>query len=142
MLVKKLGQPVPLSYFIFDVNSGRLQPAQTNTPTRFSLLSGLLPGYSVPSSRNTWYCAGVNSWRQTVLLRSSGSVVSGTSASFASSVFQFLRRSSIEAGVLSPAAKTARAPTSATSIKRNSRRSIVFLAGLRQAFDLDTGLGF
>ena len=53
MLVKKLGQPVPLSYFICDVNSGRAQPAHTNTPARFSLFRGLLPGNSVPSSRST-----------------------------------------------------------------------------------------
>ena len=42
MVVKKLGQPVPLSNFIAEVNSGRLQPAQTNTPGRFSSLSGLV----------------------------------------------------------------------------------------------------
>ena len=29
MVVKKLGQPVPLSYFIAEVKSGRPQPAQT-----------------------------------------------------------------------------------------------------------------
>ena len=36
MVVKNDGQPVPLSYFISEVNSGRPQPAQTNTPGRFS----------------------------------------------------------------------------------------------------------
>jgi hypothetical protein len=39
--VKKLGQPVPLSNFICDENNGSAQPAQTNTPARFSPLSGL-----------------------------------------------------------------------------------------------------
>src|SRR5947208_1463796 len=53
MLVKKLGQPVPDSYFISEVKSGRPQPAQTNTPARFSSLSALVPARSVPSSRST-----------------------------------------------------------------------------------------
>src|SRR3981189_1984970 len=50
MLVKKLGQPVPDSYFISEVNRGRPQPAQTNTPARFSSLSALVPARSVLSS--------------------------------------------------------------------------------------------
>src|SRR5690349_9857296 len=108
MLVKKLGQPVPLSYFIFEVNKGRLQPAQTNTPGRFSLLRGLLPGYSVPSSRSTWYCAGVRIWRQTALLRSSGSTDSVTSAFLGRSSCQFRCRSSIDADLLPVAATAAR----------------------------------
>ena len=53
MVVKKLGQPVPLSYFISEVNSGSAQPAQTNTPARFSSLSWLVNARSVPSSRIT-----------------------------------------------------------------------------------------
>ena len=53
MLVKKLGQPVPLSNFICDVNSGSVQPAQTKTPARFSPLSGLVKGRSVASLRRT-----------------------------------------------------------------------------------------
>ena len=51
---QKLGHPVPLSYFISDVKTGRPQPAQVKTPGRFSSLSGLEPGRSVPSSRRTW----------------------------------------------------------------------------------------
>src|SRR5258706_1066301 len=54
MVVKKLGQPVPDSYFISEVKSGSPQPAQANTPARFSSLSGLVPARSVPSSRITW----------------------------------------------------------------------------------------
>src|SRR5260221_5594756 len=53
MVVKKLGQPVPDSYFISEVKSGSPQPAQANTPARFSSLSGLVPARSVPSSRIT-----------------------------------------------------------------------------------------
>jgi len=45
MLVKKLGQPVPLSNFICDEKSGSVQPAQTNTPARFSAFNGLVNVY-------------------------------------------------------------------------------------------------
>ena len=38
--MKKLGQPVPLSNFIAEVNSGSSQAAQTNTPVRDSRSSG------------------------------------------------------------------------------------------------------
>src|SRR5947208_1498660 len=58
MLVTKLGQPVPLSNFIAEVNSGSAHPAQANTPGRFSSLSALENGRSVPSSRRTSYTAG------------------------------------------------------------------------------------
>src|SRR2546421_10107954 len=54
MVVKKLGQPVPDSNFISEVKSGSPQPAQAKIPARFSLLSGLVPARSVPSSRITW----------------------------------------------------------------------------------------
>src|SRR5690349_18297388 len=50
---QKLGQPEPLSYLVFDSNSGWLQAAQWNTPVRFSKLSGLVPARSVPCSRST-----------------------------------------------------------------------------------------
>ena len=60
MWVKKLGQPVPLSYFIAELNSGSPQPAQANMPGRVSRLSGLLPAGSVASWRSTSYCAGVS----------------------------------------------------------------------------------
>ena len=56
--VWKLGQPVPLSNFVSDVKRGWPQPAQTNRPGRFSLLSGLDPGISVPWHRSTLYCVG------------------------------------------------------------------------------------
>lgn len=52
-LVKKLGQPVPLSNFIACVNSGCSQPAQAKVPGRFSSFSGLVKGRSVPSLRST-----------------------------------------------------------------------------------------
>ena len=60
MVVKKLGQPVPLSYFISEVNSGKPQPAHAKTPGRFSLLSGLEPERSVPSSRKMLNCLAAN----------------------------------------------------------------------------------
>src|SRR5215831_17104768 len=55
MVVKKLGQPVPLSNFIAEVKSGRSQPAQANTPSRFSPSSGLCrrpaPDENTPQTR-------------------------------------------------------------------------------------------
>ena len=36
-----------------EVKTGRSQPAQTNTPSRFSAFSGLVPARSVPSLRST-----------------------------------------------------------------------------------------
>src|SRR5215470_5212673 len=56
----KLGQPVPLSNFFFDTNSGWPQPAHVNVPGRFSWLRAQLPGASVPCPRSTWYCSGVS----------------------------------------------------------------------------------
>ena len=50
---QKLGQPVPLSYLVAELNRGRSQPAQWKVPLRFSPLSGLVKGGSVPSSRST-----------------------------------------------------------------------------------------
>ena len=44
----KLGQPVPLSNFPFDSNSGWPQPGQENLPGRFSRSKAQLPGASVP----------------------------------------------------------------------------------------------
>src|SRR5215510_9741817 len=88
IVVKKLGQPVPLSYFIAEEKSGRLQPAQTKTPGRFSRSSGLEPARSVPSCRSTSYCAAVSRLRHSSLESRKGSVVSATSALAASSVFQ------------------------------------------------------
>src|SRR5450631_2889654 len=50
---KKLGQPVPLSNFVDDSNSGEPQAAQAYMPARYSLLSGLVPARSVPCLRMT-----------------------------------------------------------------------------------------
>jgi hypothetical protein len=44
----KLGQPVPLSNFPFDSNSGWPQPAHENLPGLFSKSKAQLPGASVP----------------------------------------------------------------------------------------------
>ena len=69
MVVKKLGHPVPLSYFIAEVNSARSQPAQRNTPGRFSLFKELVNGRSVASRRSTSNASGwVSFSRQACLL--------------------------------------------------------------------------
>src|SRR5262245_22857633 len=59
----KLGQPVPLSNFRLETNSGWSQPAQANVPARFSKLRAQLPGASVPCWRMIAYCSGVSSLR-------------------------------------------------------------------------------
>jgi hypothetical protein len=61
---QKLGQPVPLSYLVLELNSGRKQAAQRKVPDRFSWLSGLLPARSVPASNRMWYCSGRSRGRQ------------------------------------------------------------------------------
>src|SRR2546423_11683770 len=94
IVVKKLGQPVPLSNFIAEVKSGRLQPAQTNTPGRFSSLSGLVKERSVPSRRNTSYCWGVSTCFHSASERLRGSVLRTTSADSSRYVFQFFCHSS------------------------------------------------
>ena len=48
---QKLGKPVPLSNLVADEYKGSAQPAQEKMPRRCSLLSGLLPGASVPAWR-------------------------------------------------------------------------------------------
>src|SRR5450759_2334898 len=65
---KKLGQPVPLSNFVSAEKSDAPQPAQVKVPSRFSLVSGLVPARSVPCSRSTRNCSGVS------VLRHSSSV--------------------------------------------------------------------
>src|SRR5471032_824985 len=94
MAAKKLGQPVPLSYFIADVKTGRSQPAHANTPGRFSLLSGLEPGRSVASSRNTSYDNPLRRFFHSSFDSVSGSDGAGTFVPSASSVFQFFCSSS------------------------------------------------
>src|SRR5207253_6623558 len=78
MMVKKLGQPVPLSYFISEVKSGKLQPTQAKTPGRFSLFSGLELGRSVPSSRSIANCMGSSRLRHSSFDTLSDSEGSGT----------------------------------------------------------------
>src|SRR5215475_15548319 len=95
MVVKKLGHPVPLSYFISEVKSARLQPMQTNIPGRFSLLSGLVPGGSVPSSRNTLNCVGSRRLRHSSFDNLSGSEGDGSLVPSAKSDFQFFCRFSM-----------------------------------------------
>jgi hypothetical protein len=59
----KLGHPVPLSNLAPEVKSGNPQAAHTKVPSRFSSMSGLLQGRSVPSSKSTWYDSGGSSLR-------------------------------------------------------------------------------
>src|SRR5262245_37025843 len=95
MVVKKLGHPVPLSYFISEVKSGRLQPAQTKMPGRFSPFKGLVPGRSVPSSRNTKNCAASRRLRHSSCDSLGGSLGKGTFTPSARSERQFFCSSSI-----------------------------------------------
>src|SRR5262245_18048190 len=65
---QKLGQPVLLSYFVSEENSGSSQPAQANVPLRLSWLSGLEPGTSVRCRRSTSYCGLVRMRRHSLSL--------------------------------------------------------------------------
>src|SRR6187431_76051 len=94
MVVKNDGQPVPLSNFIADVNTGQAQPAQTNTPLRFSSLSLLENGRSVPSSRSTLYDSGDRRFFHSSGVSLNGVASAATSAFFASSDFHPARSSS------------------------------------------------
>src|SRR4051812_12670332 len=60
LVSQKLGQPVPLSNLVWASNSSAPQPAHSNSPGRFSWFRGLEPGRSVPRSRRTRCCSGVN----------------------------------------------------------------------------------
>ena len=57
---QKLGQPVPESNLVLDENSEAPQQTHLKRPGRFSRLSGLEKGRSVPSWRATWNCSGVS----------------------------------------------------------------------------------
>src|SRR5688572_17762472 len=122
MVVKKLGQPVPDSNFISEVNTGRPQPAHANTPGRFSALSGLVPARSVPSSRSTLYASGGRRFFHSSFDSLSGSLGEGTAAPAGSSVFQFFCSASMSFMVLGGAA--CRHNGAAASPSKNVRRSI------------------
>ena len=64
--IQKLGQPVPLSNFESDENSGSPQPAHAKVPRRRSASNGLVNGGSVAPRRNTRYCCGDKHRRQCV----------------------------------------------------------------------------
>jgi len=138
MWVMKLGQPVPLSYFMREVKSGRPQPAQTKTPGRFSRSSGLENARSVPSSRSTSNCAGLRIFFHSASDRSSGSVESVTSAPGASSAFQSRRiaSTSCSLAVAAGRAELLSQPTPAiasgvtTTAPRKVRRFMMGLASL------------
>src|ERR1044071_8857883 len=88
MVVKKLGQPVPDSNFIAELNSGSPQPAQAKTPGRFSSFSGLVPARSVPSSRSTLNDSGGRRLRHSSFESLSGSSADGTVAPAGRELFQ------------------------------------------------------
>src|SRR2546422_10416082 len=108
MLVKKLGQPVPDSYFISEVKSGRPQPAQTNTPARFSSLGALVPARSVPSSRSTRNASAGRRLRHSSFDSLSGSPGEGTAAPAGRKVFQSFCSSSMPFMLAGGAAYAAR----------------------------------
>src|SRR6266436_3420569 len=108
MLVKKLGQPVPDSYFISEVYRGRPQPAQANTPARFSSLSALVPARSVPSSRSTRNASAGRRLRHSSFDSLSGSPGEGTVAPAGRKVFQSFCSSSMPFMLAGGAAYAAR----------------------------------
>src|SRR2546430_3000623 len=126
MLVKKLGQPVPDSYFISEVNRGRPQPAQTNTPARFSSLSALVPARSVLSSRSTRNASAGRRLRHSSFDSLSGSPGEGTAAPAGTKLFQFFCSSSMPFMLAGGAAYAAReAKALATRVFSKVRRSIL-----------------
>src|SRR3989441_684590 len=136
MLVKKLGQPVPDSYFISEVNRGRPQPAQTNTPARFSSLSALVLARSVPSSRSTRNASAGRRLRHSSFDSLRGSPGEGTAAPAGTKLFQFFCSSSMPFMLAGGAAYAAlEAKALATRVFSNVRRSI--LVSFR--FDSSTG---
>ena len=50
---QKLGQPVPLSNLVFELNRAWSQPAHLKVPARCSLFNGLVKGCSVACLRST-----------------------------------------------------------------------------------------
>src|SRR6266487_2442380 len=127
IVVKKLGQPVPLSNFIAEVKSGRLQPAQTNTPGRFSSLRGLVKERSVSSRRSTSNCGGRRSCFHSASECLSGSLVSTTAAPSARYSFQVFCNSS--ALIVTPACCAARPGRANAMIKGATAR---FLSSVRR----------
>src|SRR5882672_12650766 len=126
MLVKKLGQPVPDSNFISEVNSGRSQPAQTNTPARFSSSSALVPARSVLSSRSTRNASAGRRLRHSSFDSLSGSPAEGTVAPAGRKVFQSFCSSSMPFMLAGGAAYAAReAKALATKAFNRVRLSIL-----------------
>src|SRR4051812_19083340 len=77
---QKLGQPVPLSNFVTEENSGSAQPAQAKVPLRFSRLSGLEPARSVPCWRSTLYCAELRMRRHSASSFSTSNLAAGAAS--------------------------------------------------------------
>src|SRR5690349_13546245 len=131
MVVKKLGQPVPDSNFISEVNTGRSQPAQTNTPGRFSALSGLVPARSVASLRSTWKDSFGRRFLHSSFESLSGSLGAGTCTPAGRNAFQFSCRVLMSLMVLGGAASTGPASGNAARAFKSVRRSILPPVGNR-----------
>jgi hypothetical protein len=80
------------------LNKGKLQATHTKVPSRFSALSGLLPGRSVPCSNNTSYALGESNLRHSALVFLRGKVAAAARmgtvalASQAEKILNMLRR--------------------------------------------------
>jgi hypothetical protein len=68
MGAQKLGQPVPESNLVSDVNRGVPHPTQWYVPGSLVFQYFPVNARSVPASRVTWYCSGVNCVRHSAAL--------------------------------------------------------------------------
>src|ERR1700741_5385014 len=75
MGAQKLGQPVPESNLVSDVNRGVPHPTQWYVPGSFVFQYFPVNARSVPASRVTWYCSGVNCARHSASLLATFSLV-------------------------------------------------------------------
>src|SRR3954453_6224102 len=64
----KLGQPVPESNFVLELNSSLPHAAQRYIPSSFECTYLPVNGGSVPCRRMTSYSSGVSSWRHSCSL--------------------------------------------------------------------------
>src|SRR5690606_8974528 len=117
IVVKKLGQPVPLSNFISDVNNGSAQPAQMNSPGRFSSFNGLENAGSVSSSRSTSNRSSPSRLRHCSSESETRSRTLGTSKPAGTSCCHPDRMRSTSAAVRSAAGAARAASTSGAALK-------------------------
>src|ERR1700761_6981994 len=89
----KLGQPVPESNLVPELNSSVPQPTHLYMPVPFSFTKGPVKARSVPPRRVTSYCSGVSSWRHSSSLFTTFVAIA---SSLLSSVGPSVRRPSYE----------------------------------------------